>query len=96
MKYEDMNVEELRAEIVKRDKELQKAKESNKIFADSLKTKDEEINSYLNDIKELKLKNYDLFIQIPKVDNAKPVEENKVDNILSINDITNNLMEGME
>ena len=96
MEYDKMSIEELRDVVLKRDKELQKMKESNKIFEETLKSRDEEINSYLNDIKELKLKNYDLFIQIPKVNEVvkeeKPVEEQA----LNLNDITNNLIEGMK
>lgn len=96
MEYDKMSIEELREVVLKRDKELLKMKESNKIFEETLKSRDEEINSYLNDIKELKLKNYDLFIQIPKVNEVvkedKPVEEQA----LNLNDITNNLIEGME
>ncbi len=95
MEYDKMSIEELREIILKRDNELLKMQESNKIFEDSLKSKDEEINSYLNDIRELKLKNYDLFIQIPKIKEVKK-EEPVVDDTLNLSDITNNLIEGME
>ena len=70
-------------------------KAGQKIFEESLKSKDEEINSYLNDIKELKLKNYDLFIQIPKVNEVKE-QAPVVEETITLNDITNNLIEGME
>ena len=96
MDYEKMSIEELRDVVLKRDKELQQMKESNKMFEENLKTKDEEINGYLNDIKELKLKNYDLFIQIPKVNDVVKEENTIDDNTISLNDITNNLIEGME
>lgn len=96
MDYEKMSIEELRDVVLKRDKELQQMKENNKMFEENLKSKDEEINNYLNDIKELKLKNYDLFIQIPKVNDIVKEENTIDDNIISLNDITNNLIEGME
>lgn len=95
MDWEKMNIEELRDEIIKKTKELEKAQEVNKIFEESLKAKDSEINSYLNDIKELKLKNYDLFIQIPKVTEQKKLNDEEEETI-SLNDITNNLIERMD
>lgn len=96
MEYDKMSIEELRDVVLKRDKELQKMKESNKIFEETLKSRDEEINGYLNDIKELKLKNYDLFIQIPKVNEVVKDETPVEEQALNLNDITNNLIEGME
>ena len=95
MDYDKMSIEDLREVILQRDQELEKMKAGQKIFEESLKSKDEEINSYLNDIKELKLKNYELFIQIPKVNEVKE-QAPVVEETITLNDITNNLIEGME
>lgn len=90
-----MSEEELREKIL----QLENEKENNINELEIIKTKYEELENTLNlkddEIKNLKLKNYELFTQIPKFDSATTNTDSKEDvKILSINELTNILKKG--
>ena len=87
-----MNEEEMREYILKLENENKILSETN----ESLQVQGEEYKGQLehkdNEIKELKLKNYELFTQVTTY--VAPKEEVKEEKIFSINEITNKLIKG--
>ena len=87
-----MNDEEMREYILKLENENKLLTETN----ECLQVQSEEYKGLIenkdNEIKELKLKNYELFTQVTTY--VAPVNEVKEEKIFSINEITNKLIKG--
>ena len=87
-----MNEEEMREYILKLENENKILTETN----ESLQVQSEEYKGLIenkdNEIKDLKLKNYELFTQVTTY--VAPIEEVKEEKIFSINEITNKLIKG--
>lgn len=86
-----MNEEELRAEVTRLENENKDLQGKIGAFQTSIEEKDKLIKEHENSIKDLKLKNYDLFIQIPKAKAPEPSQESQEESTMSLHDVINNM-----
>ena len=66
-----MNEEELRAEVTRLTNENKELTDKYNTVTEQIKVKDEEITSLNSKVSDLKQKNYDLFIQIPNIEETQ-------------------------